>query len=74
MKFRQLIEYNMRDIFLEKSYRKCGGEDSLIHLWINSLQFYTVCFYCIPSWGLSTYIESNLQTTCIYLILSIFEK
>ena len=26
MKFCQLIEYNMRNIFLEKSYRKCDGE------------------------------------------------
>ena len=26
MKFGQLIEYNMRKIFLEKSYRKCGEE------------------------------------------------
>ena len=26
MKFGQLIEYNMRNIFLEKSYAKCGGE------------------------------------------------
>ena len=26
MKFGQLIEYNMRKIFLEKSYTKCGGE------------------------------------------------
>ena len=26
MKFSQLIEYNMRNIFLEKSYRECGGE------------------------------------------------
>ena len=26
MKFRQLIEYNMRNIFLEKSYAKCDGE------------------------------------------------
>ena len=24
--FGQLIEYNMRNIFLEKSYTKCGGE------------------------------------------------
>ena len=29
MKFGQLIEYNMRNIFLEKSYTKCGGETSL---------------------------------------------
>ena len=26
MKFGQLIEYNMRNIFLEKSYTKCGSE------------------------------------------------
>ena len=26
MKFGQLIEYNMRNIFLEKSYTKFGGE------------------------------------------------
>ena len=26
MKFGQLIEYNMRNNFLEKSYTKCGGE------------------------------------------------
>ena len=26
MKVGQLIEYNMRNIFLEKSYTKCGGE------------------------------------------------
>ena len=29
MKFDQLIEYKMRNIFLEKSYTKCGGEISL---------------------------------------------
>ena len=28
MKFGQLIEYNIRNIFLEKSYTKCGGETS----------------------------------------------
>ena len=26
MKFGQLIEHNMRNIFLGKSYTKCGGE------------------------------------------------
>ena len=26
MKFCQLIEYNMRNIFVEKSYTRCGGE------------------------------------------------
>ena len=28
MKFGKLIEYNMRNIFLEKSYAKCNGETS----------------------------------------------
>ena len=28
MIFGQFIEYNMRNIFLEKSYTKCGGETS----------------------------------------------
>ena len=26
MKLSQLIQYNIRNIFLEKSYTKCGGE------------------------------------------------
>ena len=26
MKFGQLIEYNMRNIFVERSYTRCGGE------------------------------------------------
>ena len=29
MKFGQLVEYNMRKIFLEKSYIKCGRETIL---------------------------------------------
>ena len=74
MKFDQLIECNMRNIFLEKSYAKCSGETnprpfseklklgiSLTH----SLKFYTVCFYWMPCWG--------LQTTCFYLI-RLFQK
>ena len=28
MEFGQLIECNMRNIFLEKSFAKCGGETS----------------------------------------------
>ena len=30
MKVGQLIECNMRNIFLQKPYRKCGGETSPI--------------------------------------------
>ena len=35
IKFGQLIEYNIRNIFLEKSYTKCGGKlfpDSFLKL------------------------------------------
>ena len=31
MKFGQLIECDMRNIFLERSYTKCGGETSPRH-------------------------------------------
>ena len=27
MKIGQVIEYNMRNVFLEKSYATCGGEN-----------------------------------------------
>ena len=35
MKFDQLIEYNMRNIFLEKSYAKYGGEGRTRSLYKN---------------------------------------
>ena len=55
MKFGQLIEYNMRNIFLEISYTKSGGEtirrsvSKKIKLSTSvglDRMFYTVCFYC----------------------------
>ena len=60
MKFDQLIEYNMRNNFLEKSTTKCGGETIKIEYltirksilsisWIESLKFHTICFYGMPS-------------------------
>ena len=59
IKFGQLIEYDTTNILLGKSYTKCGGETILryfskrsklsIYIWINSLKFYTVCFYCMPN-------------------------
>ena len=72
----ELIEYNMRNIFLEKSYTKCGEKTShrpflesqnRTYLWINSLKFYVASSYCMSSCGLSQYIETKLQTTCFYL-------
>ena len=44
------------------------------YLWINRLKFYTDGFYCMQSWGPSKYIETKLQTTCFYLILSFSKK
>ena len=57
MKTGQLIEYNMRNIFLEKPYTKRVGETiprlfhklSKLNISLdNCLKFYTVCFYCMP--------------------------
>ena len=69
MRFGQLIEFKTSIIFLEKPDTKCGGETS-------SRPFSKKLKLSIsmPSWGLSKYIETKLQTTCIYLILSYFEK
>ena len=56
LKFGQLIECNIGNIFLYKLYTKCGGESILrplskkqnsAYFRINSLKFYIVCFYCM---------------------------
>ena len=48
IKFDQLIEYNMRNIFIEKSYTKCAAEiiprllfkkQNWANLWIDSVKF-----------------------------------
>ena len=48
IKFGQLIEYNMRNISVEKSYTKCAGKlfpdpclknQNRAYLWINSVKF-----------------------------------
>ena len=59
VKFGQLIEYNIRNIFLAKSYTKCGGDTfprpfsdiiKIEHISGSiSLKFYTACLYCMPS-------------------------
>ena len=36
MKFGQLIEYNMKNIFVEKPFTKCGGETIIRHLFKKS--------------------------------------
>ena len=57
MKFGQLEEYDMKNIFLEK-YAKNVAEklvpdpflknQNCLYFWINGLKFYTVYFYCMP--------------------------
>ena len=83
VKVGQLMEFNMRNIFLEKSYTKCDGETSprplseklkLSILWIKSLRLVIVCFYCMPSGGPLKHIETKLQTFFFYLILNFFGK
>ena len=70
MIFNQLTEYNMRNVFLEKSNTKYDGEtiprpffknQNWEYLWINILKFDAVWFYFMPSWGLSKYIEIKMQ-------------
>ena len=77
------LNRHIRIIFLEKSYTKCGEESihrpcsknqNWAYLWINSLKFYTVCFYRVPSCGLSKYIKTKPQATYFYLIQNFFEK
>ena len=42
------------------------------YLWINSWNFYTVYFHCLPTSGLSKYIEMKWQITCFYLFAFLF--
>ena len=66
MKVGHLIEYNIRNIFLEKSNIKCDGETSARPFSKKSKfskaldqqcsNFYAVCFYCV----------SRFRTTKIY--------
>ena len=46
MKFGQLIEYNMRNIFTEKSYTKCAGETIPRQLSKNSKLSISLDKYC----------------------------
>ena len=64
MKFGYLIEYNTRTFFVKNHTQNVMDKlvpDPILqnknwtYLWINSLELYTVCFHCMPSWGLSKY-------------------
>ena len=70
MKSGQLIECNMRNIFLERSYTNVIEKlfpglflknQNWAYLWINILKFHIFCFNCLPSWGLSKVIELSYK-------------
>ena len=46
--------------------------ENCAYLWINSLEFYTISFYCMFNRRLSNKIESKVQTTCLYLIQTLY--
>ena len=63
--FGQLLEYNTRNIFLKKYTQNVMEKlfpfqknQDWTYLWINTLKFYGVCFYCTASWELSKYIKT----------------
>ena len=72
IKFGQLIEYNLRNIFLETSYTKCGTETiprpflEKSKLSISVDQYFKVLyilFLLFAKLGLSKVIETKLQIT-----------
>ena len=74
MEFGQLIEYNMRNIFLENLCTKCGEETSprsffknikIEHISGSTVSSFTQCVYIVyPSRGLPKHIETKVLTTC----------
>ena len=69
MQFGQLIEYKF---FLKNHAQNVVGlflkSQNWVYLWTNNLKFFATCFDGITSWGLSQYIETKLQTNCLYFI------
>ena len=73
MKFGQLIECDEKhfswktiDKMWWRNYFHTQKSILIISLDQQS-KFYTVCFYCMPNWGLSKYIETKLRVICFYL-------
>ena len=83
MKFGHLIKYDMRNIFLEKSYTKSGGETSPRHfsksklsisLWINSQKFHAVCFIVCRVEGYRNILKLSSRPLAFDLIFSFLKK
>ena len=81
MKFGQLKEYNVRNIFLEKSCTRYGRETrprpfsgkSKISISLDRQSKVLHSLFSLNPNLLLKYIETTLQTTCFYLIISIFK-
>ena len=72
MKFDQLIEYNLRNIYLEELNKNRMEilvpnpflkHQNWAYLWINSLKFCTICFYCMSKLRTT---KSHVMITCFY--------
>ena len=83
MKFGQLIECNMRNIFLQRSFTKCGGETSPrpfseVLKWAISLDQWSKVLYSLfllyGKLRATKYIETKLQTNCFHLMLSFLKQ
>ena len=83
IKFGQLTESNLRNIFLEKSYTKCGGKTSpksfseklklSMSLDRQSKMLYSL-LVLHNKLRASKYIKTKLQTACVHLILDFIIK
>ena len=76
-KFGQLIEYNIKNIFLDNSSTKCGREafpgpllknQNWGYLWISSLNFCSVYFIASSSRWIPKYVESMMLIACFHLL------
>ena len=75
MEFGQLIEYNLRNIFLEESYTNCGGKTipwpffkkSKLSISLDQYSKVLYILFLFAQLRLSKLIETKLQTTGIYL-------
>ena len=68
------LKYHTQNV-LEKLFPEAFIKNkNWAYFWISSLKFYTVCFCCMSTWGLSKCFEIKQRTTCFYLILGFFKK
>ena len=77
MKFGQLIEYNMRKTFVNKSCTKYCGKtipkpflrnQNRVYLWISSLKVLYSLFLLYANLRAIEITETKLRGTCFYLI------